>query len=118
MKTGRSFSVLFALVMIVFVCFIVWYLPAAGNLRFQLQDTELSLETSRGRERKQQHEYDTVVKEIPEKQAELDRILPLSAAAEEEVKKLKEERKELRKRKKELESGENANAAEGGTSHE
>ena len=113
MKTGRSFTVLFSIIMLVFVLFVAWYLPAVGTVRFQLDDTRKSLETSRGRERKQQHEYDEVVAAIPEVQAELDSILPLSTSAAEEVKKLKEEKKQLKEKKKELEAGKKTDIAEG-----
>lgn len=118
MKTGRSFAVIFAVIMLLFVLFVAWYLPAVSQVRFQLDDAGKSLETSRGRERKQQHEYDEVVAAIPEVQAELDSILPLSTSAAEEVKKLKAERKQLRERKKELEAAQNTEAAEGDQSHE
>ena len=117
MKTVRSFAVLFSIIMLLFVLFIVWYVPAIGQMRFQLDDIGKSLETSRGRERKQQHEYDEVVASIPEVQAELDNILPLSTSAAEEVKKLKEERKQLRETKKELESYK-TDTSEGDQPHE
>ena len=118
MKTGRPFAVLFSIIMLLFVLFVAWYLPAIGDVRFQLDDTNKSLETSRGRERKQQHEYDEVVAAIPEVQAELDSILPLSTSAAEEVKKLKEEKKQLKEKKKELEAGKNTDTAEGDQSHD
>ena len=68
-----------------------------------VDDLQKSLETSQGRERKQQYEYDKVVSEIPEIQAELDLIRPQTEAAEQEVSELKAERKKLRNEKKELE---------------
>ena len=89
--------------MLICVLFIVWYLPAVSQRRFQLEDTQKSLETSLGRERKQQSEYDETVAALPEVEAELERVLPLTEAAKEEVKSLKKERKALRKEKKELE---------------
>ena len=94
---------LFTLIMLICVLFIAWYLPAVGQRRFQLNDIQKSLETSLGRERKQQSEYDETVALIPEVEAELERVLPLTEAAQKEVKTLKKERKELRKEKKELE---------------
>ena len=104
MNNGRQvFPVVFTIIMLIFVLFIVWYLPAAGAQRFRLEDLQKSLETSQGRERKQQNEYDETVAAIPEVQAELDRVLPLAEAAEQEVKDLKAERKKLREEKKELE---------------
>ncbi len=103
MKKKSAFPVLFSAIMLIFVLFIVWYLPSVSQRRFQLEDIRKSLETSRGRERKQQSEYDETVALIPEIEAELERVLPLTEAAKAEVKALKKERKELRKEKKELE---------------
>ena len=104
MKRNSFLPVLFSVAMLICVLFIVWYIPSVGNLRFRLADVRKSLETSQGRERKQQHEYDETVGAIPETEAELERILPLAEAAKEEVKALKDERKKLRKEKKELEA--------------
>ena len=103
MKKGSAYAVLFTVIMLICVLFIVWYLPAVSQRRFQLEDTQKSLETSLGRERKQQSEYDETVAALPEVEAELERVLPLTEAAKEEVKSLKKERKALRKEKKELE---------------
>lgn len=103
MKKGSAYAVFFTVIMLICVLFIVWYLPAVSQRRFQLEDTQKSLETSLGRERKQQSEYDETVAALPEVEAELERVLPLTEAAKEEVKSLKKERKALRKEKKELE---------------
>ncbi len=103
MKKGSAYAVFFTVIMLICVLFIVWYLPAVSQRRFQLEDTQKSLETSLGRERKQQSEYDETVATLPEVEAELERVLPLTEAAKEEVKSLKKERKALRKEKKELE---------------
>ena len=103
MKKGNAYAVFFTVIMLICVLFIVWYLPAVSQRRFQLEDTQKSLETSLGRERKQQSEYDETVAALPEVEAELERVLPLTEAAKEEVKSLKKERKALRKEKKELE---------------
>ena len=94
----------FCIVMLLFVVFIAWYLPSVGALRFQLEDVQKSLETSRGREKKQQIEYDETVEAIPTAQSELDRLLPLAEEASQSVKSLKDERKILRNEKKELEN--------------
>ena len=102
MKKGSAYAVFFTLIMLICVLFIVWYLPAVSQRRFQLEDTQKSLETSLGRERKQQSEYDETVAALPEVEAELERVLPLTEVAKEEVKSLKKERKALRKEKKEL----------------
>ena len=99
-----ALPVLFSLIMIFCVLFLIWYLPAVGQLRFDLSDTQKSLETSLGRERKQQYEYDETVAAIPVTEAELERLAPLVESAQKEVKELKKERKKLRNEKKKLES--------------
>ena len=60
------FPLLFVLVMLLCVLFISWYLPTVSTLRFSLEDRKISLETSQGRERKQQHEYDEAVSALAE----------------------------------------------------
>ena len=97
------FPVIFVLVLFLCVLFISWYLPAVSGLRYRLQDAKVSLETSQGRERKQQHEYDETVKALSEAKEELDRVQPLADQAADEKKNMKEERKQLRQEKKELE---------------
>ena len=97
------FPVIFVLVMFLCVLFISWYLPAVSGLRYRLQDAKVSLETSQGRERKQQHEYDETVRALSEAKEELDRVQPLADQAADEKKTMKEERKQLRQEKKELE---------------
>ncbi len=105
MNKHRSIlPVLFAFVMLFCVLFVVWYLPSLNERRFRLEDVRKSIETSLGRERKQQMEYDETAAALPEVQAELDRLLPLNEALNQEVSVLKEERKKLRMEKKELES--------------
>jgi len=100
--------------MIMLVCslFLAWYIPSAGSLRFRINDLEISLDTSRGRERKQQAEYEQVVHDIPETQAKLDDTLPLAQAAEEKVAVLKAEKKKLKEEKKVLEAGGSVTAEE------
>ena len=97
------FPVVFVLVMLLCVLFIAWYLPTVSSLRFRLQDANVSLETSQGRERTQQHEYDETVAALAAAQEELASVQPLADQAAEEKKALKEERKQLRQEKKELE---------------
>ena len=103
MKRSSFLPVLFSLVMLLCVLFLAWYLPAVGERRFRLEDVQKSLETSVGRERKQQYEYDETVAAIPLAEAELERVVPLAEEAQKELKDLKKERKKLRKEKKELE---------------
>ena len=122
MSRKSSFlALLFLCIMFVFVLFAVWYLPSAGTLRFQLDDVQKSLETSFGREKKQQMEYDEVAAALPAAQEELDRLLPLAEEAQNTVKSLKEERKTLRQEKKDLEKsteqGKNQGDGEEWTNH-
>lgn len=118
MKHRSFLPFLFSVIMLLFVVFLIWYLPSVGQRRFMLEDVRKSLETSQGRERKQQYEYDETVAALPEVQAELDRIIPLSEAAGEEVKALKEERKQLRNELKELQSETVPAVSEEVTDHE
>lgn len=117
MKHKSFLPVLFSIVMLVSVVFLIWYLPASGQLRFDLEDTQKSLETSQGRERKQQYEYDETVAAIPVTEAELERLSPLVESAQKEVKELKKERKKLRNEKKKLESTDSS-VSEGGSGDE
>lgn len=102
-KGSLFFSVVFSFVMLVFVFFLIWHIPSRANLNFQLADTEISLDTSHGRERKQQTEYDQVVAQLPLTQAELEEAQPLADEAVAKVAALKKERSALREEKKRLE---------------
>ena len=84
----------FVTIMLLFVLFVFWYVPSDASLRFQLQDVQKSYETSQGRERKQQKEYDDAAAAIPETEAEIAGIKPKSEAAQQEVTELKEQRKQ------------------------
>ena len=94
----------FTCIMLVFVCFMIWYLPAVSSRRFEIADAQLSLDTSRGRERKQQYEYEKAVAGFDPVREELEKIRPQADAASEKVDELKKLRKELRNQKKELEA--------------
>ncbi|MBR2822406.1 MAG: hypothetical protein IKE24_01765 [Clostridia bacterium] len=102
-RRGKSLVWLFTLVMLLFSLGMALWVPLRARLDFQLADIRLSLETSRGRERKQQAEYDMVMEELPRVRAELAEAQPRAEAAAEEVKALKETRKALREKKKALE---------------
>lgn len=105
MKTRRSLlAPVFACVMLVFVLFMLWYVPSVSSRRFELADAELSLETSRGRERKQQYEYDQAAAGFDPVREELAQIRPRTDAATQKVDELKALRKELREEKKTLEA--------------
>jgi len=104
LKQSRFFPLLFTVLMLVFVLFLVWYIPAASQRTFLLLDTQQSLETNQGRERKQQYEYDKVSAEIPEIRTELEQVLPETEAAQQELETLRDQKKKLKKEKKELEN--------------
>ena len=93
----QSLSVfLFVSIMLSFVIFLTWYVPSVSQLCFELDEARLSLETSRGRERKQQFEFEQVQMDLPVLQSELAELLPLTETAKQEVSDLKARRKELR----------------------
>ena len=102
-KKNAAFPLFCAMFLFVFALFMIWYIPSMSSLRASTADTRQSLETSRGRENKQQSEYDRAVEELPEVRARLEEIKPLAAQAEETVSVLKARRKELRAEKKDLE---------------
>ncbi len=103
-KGDRALMWVFACVMLVFCFFLSWYVLSRGEMDFRLADIELSLETSYGRERKQQYEYDEVTEKLPLTRAELEETKPLAEEAEAAVRALKEERKALREEKATLEA--------------
>ncbi len=94
----------FAAVMLLFSLTTAAWTVVRKDLDFRLEDTRMSLETSRGRERKQQMEYDQVAEALPRTRAELAEVQPRADAAAEKVKALKEKRKALREEKKRLEA--------------
>ena len=103
-KSEKQLTGLFVLIMLAFSLLMAAWVPLRAALDFSMADTALSLETSRGRERKQQMEYDQVLKDLPAAREELAEIRPRAEAAAEQVRLLKEERKALRAKKKQLES--------------
>lgn len=102
----------FTCVMLVFVLFMLWYVPSVSSRRFELADAKLSLETSQGRERKQEYEYGQAVAGFEPVQEELAQVQPQTEAAKQKVDELKTLRKELRQEKKDLESRLNDNGQE------
>ena len=104
MKRRLSWTArLFIAVLLVFSMAMAAFTTARSSLDFGLEDTARSLETSRGRERKQQYEYDEAARQLPLTRAELEEVQPQADAAAEEVRQLKEQRKALRAEKKALE---------------
>ena len=87
------FAAVFVAVMLCMCALIAFCAVEQYALRFQVADLQLSLDTSRQRERKQQFEYDEVVAALPLVQAELAATQPLADEAVAGV----DERKALRK---------------------
>lgn len=90
------FRAVFVTVMLLTCAILCWYAASQYQLRFQVADLTLSLDTSRQREVKQQYEYDQVVAEIPLVQAQVAELEPQAAAAQAIEKDLRAQRKALR----------------------
>ena len=102
-QSSFSFHRIFTVLVLLCLCFfLVWYVPSSSLLAFSIRDVQVSLDTSRQREVKQQYEYDQVISELPVARDELSRLQPLADSARAEVTELKSRRKELRARKQEL----------------
>lgn len=118
-RKSSVFSILCVIILAVFSAFMSWYVVSMSSTAGRIADTRQSLETSRGRENKQQSEYDKAVRDLPAAQAELMEKQPLAEAAEKQVAELKERRNSLRREKQELENQSAVPAAsEEGTSNE
>ncbi len=112
-KKFPRFPLLFACIMLFLALIWMILIPYRSVLSFQQEDLVLSLETSYGRERKQQHEYDEVTVKLPETREELEQLQPQAEAVQEEVAELKALRKELRAKLKKLrESADQASGQE------
>lgn len=95
-RGSGCFRGLFVTVMLIVCVLLAVFAVDQVRLRAQIADLTLSLETSRGREARQNHEYDEAVAALPVAQAELARIEPLAAAAQAEEKELRQQRKDIR----------------------
>ncbi len=104
MKKRTSVFVIFCTVFFFsFSAFMAWFIPSYSSVRSKINETYQMLDMSRGREAKQQAEYDSAVTEFSLKLAELEELNPLADEAEEALAGLKARRKELRLQKQELE---------------
>lgn len=97
------FAALFVTVMLAVCAVVAFCTVEQYNLRFEVADLTLSLDTSRQRERKQEYEYNEVVAALPLVQAELNATQPLADEAVAKVDELKARRKALRAENAELE---------------
>ena len=96
------FTVCFVIIMFVFAAVLTWYTVSMSSITAKTEDTRRQLEISRGREARQQSEYDKAVQDLPEAQAQLQELQPLVAQANTDTAVLKARRKELRAEKKSL----------------
>ena len=103
-KNLGLFNLCCILVFFIFTVFMFWYLPSMFSIHAKTAEIRRNLETSIGREGKQQDEYDQAVAELPLVQNELQEKEPLAEQAEQNVADLKSRRKELRELKQKMET--------------
>ncbi|MBQ7304834.1 MAG: hypothetical protein IJW85_01360 [Clostridia bacterium] len=90
------FKAVFTAVMFLTCAVLAWFAASQYELRFQVADLTLSLDTSRQREVKQQYEYNQVSAELPVVLAQVADMEPLAAAAVATETDLRAQRKALR----------------------
>ena len=95
-RGAGCFRGLFVAVMLLVCVLLAAFAMDQVRLRAQIADLTLSLETSRGREARQNHEYDEAVAALPEARAELERVAPLADAAKRQENELRQQRKDIR----------------------
>ena len=100
---SRCFTVFFVIIMMISCLWLIVWVPLNAYLDFRLSEAAMDLETSQGRKRKQDFEYNQVVEAIPLTRQELDEAQPRADSLLQEVTDLKASRKELRAEKKRLE---------------
>ena len=94
---------LFVLLMAVTVVLLVWSVPDSVSLRDKISESEKSIETARGRERKQQAELEKALQDVAAAQEKLAALQPELDAALAGSSEQKAERKRLKAEKQELE---------------
>lgn len=87
---------LFVAAMLIVCVFLAQWTVEQAQLRARIADLEISLDTSRGREARQAHEYDVAVQALPLAQAELERVAPLAEEAKAQEQELRQQRKAIR----------------------
>ena len=76
-KNSSLFTVFCTVIFLAFTIFMIWFVPSYASVRSRISETRRDLELSRGREAKQQAEYDSAVAELPLILSELEeKILP------------------------------------------
>ena len=117
-KSIPVFTVCFVAVLFAFAAVTAWYTVSMSSLAAKTEDTRQQLETSRGREARQQSEYDKAVQDLPLAQEQLSEIRPLLDQAAADTPVLKARRKELRAEKKALSEAAAAGAEKEAESNE
>ena len=102
-KSTSLFTVFCTVIFLAFTIFMIWFVPSYASVRSKISETRRELDLSRGREAKQQAEYDSAVAELPLILSELEEKNPAADKAEEALAALKARKKELRMQKQELE---------------
>lgn len=102
-KSTSLFTVFCTVIFLAFTIFMIWFVPSYASVRSKISETRRELDLSRGREAKQQAEYDSAVAELPLILSELEEKKPAADKAEEALAALKARKKELRIQKQELE---------------
>ena len=92
----RFFRSLAAVLLGICVLLLLLWLPLRADMLFTLEDTQISLDTSRQREVKQTYEYNQVVGALPLAREELAELEPQVEAAVELDQQRRSERKQLR----------------------
>ena len=99
----KLFDGFLCILLILSIAMLVYYVPTSVSLQHRILEASEELETGRGREKKQQVEYDEVVTSLPLVRAELVELTPLADALTAEVEALKVQKKQLKEEKKALE---------------
>lgn len=90
------FRGLFVVVMLVVCVLLAGLAVERMRLQASVDDLIIQLDTSRGREARQTHEYEEAVAALPLAQAELENIAPLAEAAQQREAELRQQRKDIR----------------------
>ena len=98
-EAGRCpgwFRGVFVAVMLLVCAWLAFFAVDQARLKAQIADLTLSLETSRGREARQNHEYDEAITALPLAREELAKMEPLAQVAKERETELRQQRKDIR----------------------
>ena len=95
-RRGDLFRGLFIAVMLAVCVLLACFAVEQVRLRAQIADLTLSLETSRGREARQNYEYENALAALPTVQEELARVAPLAEEAKALENDLRQQRKDIR----------------------